>query len=232
MAVDSDHVLRGLLKTYTKTPDENETGHLNRDFRSAVRQFAEAHRLPFSQDNAGNIYIVQPGQDSELSAIAIAFPLDEGLSPDSFEGAFKTFESLRKVNLGCDITLLGWTSIEGRLVGRDVWDRSGVLFAKPTTASNIPQLEQFSSLPEGSTFPLSAVFEVVEGQAATVRISGSPVLLPKVQKNASGSEASISTRKILRAPEVRIEGVSAVDVAAVTVQEYSVYVAALFENFD
>ena len=126
----------------------------------------------------------------------------------------------------------GWTSIGGRLVGRDMWERSGSLFAKPTTAPKIPQLEQFSDLPEGFTFPLSAVFEVVYVQAAKLRICGSPVLVPKVQKNALGSEAAVSTRKGLRAPEVRIEGVSAVDVAVVTVREYSAYVAALFENFD
>ncbi|KAK4943049.1 hypothetical protein LTR10_017248 [Elasticomyces elasticus] len=221
MAVDSDQALPGLLTAYTKSPDKNETDHLNKDFRSALRQFAETQRLHFST-----------GRDSELSAIAIAFPLDEGLSPDSFEGAFRTFKSLLGTNLGCDITLLGWTAIGGRLVGRDVWDRSGALFAKPTTAPNIQQLEQFSDLPEGSTFPMSAIFEVVEGQAANVRICGSPVLLPKVQKNAPGWEASTSTRKSLRAPEVRIEGISAVDVAAVTIREYSVYVAALFENFD
>lgn len=118
-------------------------------------------------------------------------------------------------------------------MGREQWEKSGALFAKPSTDPAIPQLEQFSDLPDGSKFPLSAVFEVLEDQGATVRISGSPVLLPKAEKNAPGSEVSISPTKSSRSPEVRIEGPSSVlDVVCVTVREYSVYVAALFENFD
>ena len=57
MADDSDQALPGLLKAYTKLLDSNETDHLNKNLRSALRRFAETRRLQFSVSKSSQLEV-------------------------------------------------------------------------------------------------------------------------------------------------------------------------------
>lgn len=80
---------------------------------------------------------------------------------------------------------------------------------------------------------MSALFQIVVTEDATISIHGSPIL---VQKAADAAQRPVKRlaegQTPRRAPEVRIEGREAVSVGRDTVELYSKYIAALFDNFD
>ncbi|KIX96082.1 uncharacterized protein Z520_08337 [Fonsecaea multimorphosa CBS 102226] len=203
---------------------------LNTALRKALRLFAAAARLDFVQDNAGNIHIWKHGRDPELANIAIAFQLDESRSRASCESAFRLFHQLQRENLLCGLTLLGWTSVGVDYLGRDLWETGGYI---PTKKQVQPELEQFSTFEDVSKFQLSAVFEVAETQDIPLEAEGAPVLIEHVKKVATSAVASRpTTRKQMRAPEIRIKGQNAETIGFEAIKTYSAYVGALFDNFD
>lgn len=182
------------------------------------------------QDNVGNIYIDSQGRDPELPPIGLCFPLDSSLSPEAFEGALRVFLVLQSRNLICGISLIGWSSPNGKLLGREVWE--GRLSAE-ALYSTCPDIRQFTTMTNVDQFSLSALFEIVKSQRDAIAIQGSPVLVQKATEVAN--EAAISKTTVLspsRAPDVRIDGNLAVPLAISTVELYSKYVQALFDNFD
>ena len=167
--------------------------------------------------------------------------MDDGFSPATFSSAFRVFSSLAREDLLSDLSLLGWTTLQGKLLGQDAWrssielnDWQVVVGQKPTTARTLsPELDEFHELPSPSTFPMSAIFEVEKTQAEAIRVTGSPVLVNKA-RNHSREEVNVgsSTAKTPRAPELRVEGADAEEVALKTICDYSDYCGALFDNFD
>ena len=192
------------------------------------------------QDSVGNIYLTRQGRDPEVPGIAIGFPVDGGCSSTIFTSAFRTFSSLAGEDLLCDVILLGWTTLQGKVLGQDIW-RSSVSLNEwqsavgqvATPAATISGMDQFQALPSPSQFPVSAVFEIAKNGDEAVMASGSPVLVEKARKH-SGEDLIVgpSKEKFLRAPELRIEGVRAEEVAHATISDYMHYIAALFDNFD
>ncbi len=197
------------------------------------------------QDTIGNISIIRPGTDNTLSGIALAFPLDDR-SPQNarFLSALHVFESLKDVNLACDIILLGWSSPSspgGAEIGKSVWEGDTTV---EEAYSSIKELKEIANNidqdhPAPEELYLSAIIEVIQEerkQNAPLEVEGSFVLVEKVQKISGGEakekkahEGSPNSNKV---PVVRIEGKGSEDVARKLVIEYSRYVVGLFENFD
>lgn len=115
-------------------------------------------------------------------------------------------------------------------MGHDVWEGR---ISLEESLSQAPDLKQFSSMDSFSSFGMSALFEIVVTQEATISIRGGPIL---VQKAANAAQRPVKTQSEgqtpRRAPEVKIEGREAVSVGRATVELYSKYIAALFDNFD
>ncbi|KAI0544556.1 hypothetical protein F4679DRAFT_34969 [Xylaria curta] len=223
------------LQTAYETCDYNDGVDiytLNTELREQLNQYAAAEQLSVNQDSAGNIGITKPGQDSTLAAIALSFPLD-GCGKSSFVSAFRVFNLLRADNLQCGVTLLGWSSVGERLIGREIWMVAGA--KKGSIPPILSQLERFSDLADPSTVTFSAIVEVWGDAAVVTEVVGSPILVETAKKHmgARGQlKATILERGAVRAPELRIMGMEAETVARGLVKDYSEYVTALFENFD
>ncbi|KAI9818744.1 MAG: hypothetical protein M1827_007564 [Pycnora praestabilis] len=159
----------------------------------------------------------------------------------SFSGAFNTFLSLQKLDTKCAITLLGWSSPGGSTIGQEVWegDRTAT-----EGYERFPELEQFKGGEEARGFSLSAIFEVLEsaaGSDAPLTVRGSAVLTEATRRAATAHASSAGNKAVTvesggyvskRVPFVTIQGTDAGTLARVTIERYSEYVAALFENFD
>ncbi|KAI1741290.1 hypothetical protein F4680DRAFT_72940 [Xylaria scruposa] len=223
------------LETAYETCDYNDGVDiytLNTGLREQLKQYATSEQLSISQDSAGNVGITKPGQDSTLAAIALSFPLD-GCGKSSFVSAFRVFDLLRADHLQCDVTLLGWSSVGERLIGRDIWMVAGA--KKGFVPPILSQLERFSDLADPSTVTFSAIVEVRGDTAVVTEVTGSPILVETAKKHM-GARGQLKTTMLekgpIRAPELRIVGMEAEIVARKLVKDYSEYVAALFENFD
>jgi len=236
-----EEALRWLQTAYEEPlSDKNASEILNTRLRRSLRQHAAAVRLHYAQDKVGNIYITRSGREPDIASIALAFPLDGALDSLAFAGAFRLFSHLANDDLICPLVLVGWTSAGKKILGRDIWHSSAShnvwqtpVTQKTTADLSLLELEQFSTLPEASDFPLSAIFEVVKTKAETLKLSGSLILVEKARKRAGEDvETEYSQPKVTRAPEIRIEGKTAEKVARATICDYSEYVAALFDNFD
>ncbi|KAI1212605.1 uncharacterized protein F4807DRAFT_342599 [Annulohypoxylon truncatum] len=225
--MSGDSSFADLRKAYAST--ESQQTLLNKTFRGALKDFAASQSLQFSEDSAGNNYITRPGKDAGIAPIAIAFPLDGGLSETSFTSAFRVFSLLSKVELSCDLMLVGWTSLDGRVVGRDIWDSSAT--ASPPVVP--PELEIFQQKDDPKDMSVSAVFEVSEKKGAALEIDGSPVLVEKARKLAT-TQANVHEfgKGLIRAPSISIIGPEAESISCSAIREYSAYIVALFDNFD
>jgi hypothetical protein len=144
-------------------------------------------------------------------------------------GALRVFLRFEKINTSCDITLVGWSSIKGRSIGQDVWEGS---ISRDAGYEVAPELKQFLALEDARAFSLSAIFQFAETEKALIA-TGSPVLMEKV-RNAAAAEIKVEFRTLVsrRAPVASIQGKGAVSVGKLSVENYSRYVAGLFENFD
>ncbi|KAI1746715.1 hypothetical protein F4782DRAFT_41285 [Xylaria castorea] len=205
---------------------------LNAGFREELKKYAASEQLSVNQDSAGNLGITKPGYDSSLAAITLSFPLD-GCGKSSFVSAFRVFNLLRADDLQCDLTLLGWSSMGERLVGRDIWVAAD---AKKGSALPIPpQLERFSDLADPSTVTFSAIVGIRGDADTATEVAGSPILVEMAKKHMGTNgqlEATMLDRGPVRAPELRVVGMEAEVVARELLKGYSEYVAALFDNFD
>ncbi|KAF2110190.1 hypothetical protein BDV96DRAFT_584529 [Lophiotrema nucula] len=225
-----EDALTRLSAAYNAGLQENATKALNVSLRKSLRLWAAHERLRFTQDDVGNIYVVRTGRDPELASIAVTFPLDSTLSLSSFIGAFDTFFNLQSESLVCDVTLLGWTSPGGELIGQRVWEGS---MSRDEAQMLVPDIQQFSGMDSTTAFALSAAFEVLATGSDRLTVKGSPVLVTKVCQEAENEvDVERATGTALRAPVVSLQGVKAVSVAQKVVVLYSEYVAALFDNFD
>lgn len=188
------------------------------------------------QDNAGNLYLTRSGRDSQLAAMAIEFPVDEGVSPSTFSSAFRVFSHLASEDLICDITLVGWTCLNGKPIGRDLWQSFTPLKMKQheSVAEAPAELDQFASLPNVSDLPLSALFAISENEEQALRISGSPVITSATAPSTGDNDVQIvpSPSKPRRAPAVEILGRNAERCSRQMIRDYAKYVVALFDNFD
>ncbi|KAI0883744.1 uncharacterized protein GGS22DRAFT_189711 [Annulohypoxylon maeteangense] len=225
--MSAENSLDGLRKAYAST--ETQQPSLNTIFRGALKDFAVAQSLQFSEDSAGNNYITRRGKDPSIAPIAITFPLDGSLSETSFTSAFRVFSLLAKVELPCDLLLVGWTSLGERIVGRDIWDSS-------VTASSqvIPsELASFQQGDDPKDVSVSAVVEVSEQMGAPLRIEGSPVLVKKARRLMTAlADVRELGKGLARAPCISITGPEAESIACSIIREYSAYIVALFDNFD
>ncbi|KAI2464409.1 hypothetical protein F4781DRAFT_436431 [Annulohypoxylon bovei var. microspora] len=225
--MSGDNTLAGLRKAYACA--ENEKTSLNTTFRGALRGFAESQSLHFFEDNAANNYITRRGKDASLAPIAIAFPLDGGLSEMSFASAFRVFSLLSKADLPCDLMLAGWTSLGERIVGRDIWDASVI------ASSHVipPELELFQQRGNPKDVSISAVFGVSEQMGVALKIEGNRVLVEKTRRLAT-TQADIRElgKGLTRAPSISIVGPEAESITCSAIREYSAYIVALFDNFD
>jgi hypothetical protein len=162
--------------------------------------------------------------------MGLCFPLDASKSPEAFEGALRTFLSLQNRSLTCGVTLIGWSSPEGKILGRDAWQ--GVL-STDAVYSQYPDIKQFSTMAGVDKFTVSALFDIASSQSDSLSVQGSPVLVQKATEATPGAVMSKSyVQAPGRAPEVKIEGKAAVSLGITTVDVYNRYVAALFENFE
>ncbi|KAI2634813.1 hypothetical protein GGS26DRAFT_589730 [Hypomontagnella submonticulosa] len=202
---------------------------LNIPLREALRRFAASQSFQFSEDNAGNNYITRRGSDSGLAPIAIAFPLDGTLSETSFKSALRVFMLHSKVDLPCDLVLVGWTSMGSRLIGREIWEASATASGLGDTP---PGLERFKGMENPQSASVSAIFEIRE-QIGTLRIDGSPVLIDQLRKLVTvQADFHQSLEMGSRAPWISIAGSGAESVACSAIKDYSAYIVALFDNFD
>ncbi|TRX93706.1 hypothetical protein FHL15_005382 [Xylaria flabelliformis] len=205
---------------------------LNLRLREQLKQYAASEQLSVNQDSAGSIGITKPGRDPTLAAIALSFPLD-GCGKSWFISAFHVFNLLRADDLQCDVTLLGWSSMGERLIGRDIWIASDA--KKGSALPILSQLERFSDLAHPSTITFSAIIEVREDAAVVTEVAGTPILVDTAKEHigARGQlKATVLERRAIRAPELRVVGMEADVVTRELVKHYSEYLAALFENFD
>ncbi|XDG07586.1 hypothetical protein ABKA04_007201 [Annulohypoxylon sp. FPYF3050] len=200
---------------------------LNTTLREALKKFCKTQSLQFSEDNVGNNYVTRPGKDTGISPIAVAFPLD-GSSEASFTSAFRIFSLLSKLELPCDVMLVGWTSLGERIIGRDIW----FSIDSKSNQDVPPDLEIFKQGDSPKDVSVSAVFEVSE-QGVPLTIEASPVLLEKAR---SLTAAQTNLRELRpgfnRAPLISIMGTGAESIACSIIREYGAYVVALFDNFD
>ncbi|KAI0860543.1 hypothetical protein F4860DRAFT_514714 [Xylaria cubensis] len=223
------------LQAAYETYDHNNGAGIcafNFRLREQLKQYATSEQLSVNQDSAGNIGITKPGRDSTLAAIALSFPLD-GCGKPSFVSAFRVFSLLRNDDLQCDVTLLGWSSADERLIGRDIWMAAGA--KKGPTPPILSQMERLSNLADPSTITFSAIVEVREDAAVVNEVTGTPILV-EIAKEHMGARGQLKTtvleRRAIRAPELRVVGMEAEVITRELVKHYSEYVAALFENFD
>ncbi|KAI1362831.1 hypothetical protein F5Y08DRAFT_259387 [Xylaria arbuscula] len=209
-----------------------ENNNLNIAMREALHQYAMDKRLAFEQDSAGNVYLTPSSNDHSLANIAIAFPIDTNDSSQLFASAFATFDLLRRDEVLCGVTLMGFTSVRGEGVGLETWDNAIDIPGKPVALSGLPLLAQFTKSPSPTTFPLSAIFQISES-AASLSLAGSSLLTAKAQKILGDQEGRrVCTQEFRRAPRLRVEGLEAVEVSRRIICAYSEYVVALFDNFD
>lgn len=220
-----------LQRAYSKQGDGDT---LNTAMRRALRQHAAAERLEFRQDSVGNVYINKYGRDSDLGAIALAFPLDVHMSPQLFVGAFTVFSQLASQDLLCGLTLMGCTSWKEGLVGLEMWAAStddSVKSASPSPQSGM--LKQFSSLPSPSEFVFSAIIQVSDNNSQALKLDGSFILMARAQESVQDLGAvTTHVRDFPRAPRLLIDGCNAEKIATKSIRGYSEYIAALFDNFD
>ncbi|OTB05027.1 hypothetical protein M426DRAFT_147098 [Hypoxylon sp. CI-4A] len=206
-----------------------EATHLNVPFREVLKNVAASKSLHFSEDSAGNIYIIRRGKDSELAPIAVSFSLDHGPTESIFASAVRIFSILSEADLHCDLMLVGWTYLDSTLVGRELWDKS------ITTAHNgaPPELNIFREMESPENMPISAIFEVSEKEGIALRVEGSPILVEKVRKfTTDQTSLHVSEKQLTRAPSVTVVGPGAESIACSMIKEYSAYIVALFDNFD
>ncbi|KAI1088915.1 hypothetical protein F5B19DRAFT_401609 [Rostrohypoxylon terebratum] len=216
--------LASLRKAYI---DGHSQTSLNPTFREALKDFCRAQSLQLSEDSAGNNYITRPGKFTGIPPIAIAFPLDDSAELQ-FTSTFRLFLHLSKVQLPCDVMLVGWSSLGLREVGRDIWS---TINTKPNPTIP-PELEPFQQRDSPKNFSVSAVF-VVAKLEAPLTISGSPVLMEKVRSlTTDQAYLSESVGDLIRAPNITILGHEAESIACALIKEYGAHVVALFDNFD
>ncbi|KAF2103630.1 hypothetical protein NA57DRAFT_69844 [Rhizodiscina lignyota] len=221
-----------ILSAYrTPLPKDCAITPLDREFRETLTEWAESEPLQCSQDHAGNIYITHAGQDPDLAPIAISFPIDGANSSNNISSALNVFSQLCNKACACSVTLLGWTSVSGNLLGRDLW-------AQPTQIEqhrpSNPWLEDFSECRRASEFPLSAIFEIAEDSQGPLKLVGSHILIQRARENPASNarvEYSISKASSTRAPEIMVKGNDAEKMAQRLIQDYSEYVAAIFDTF-
>ncbi|RDW57629.1 hypothetical protein BP6252_13711 [Coleophoma cylindrospora] len=222
----SDGLVRQLEKL---SVDDSCSPGLNTVLRQRLKEFAHTRNHNFQQDNIGNIYITRAGSDSELSAIAVTFPLDSSNCWATLSSALQVFLDLESIHTSCDITLLGWSSPHDNPIGHNVWEGAISLAAGYEQAA---ELKQFASLEDVRNFSLSANFQLLETDEPLVA-KGSPVLIQKLQEAAAGQVKVILESPISkRVPVLSIQGKGAIAVAKLSVEYYSRYVVGLFENFD
>ncbi|KAI1642847.1 uncharacterized protein F4817DRAFT_277808 [Daldinia loculata] len=219
--------LTNLQKTYAG-PHESPAS-LNTPFREALRSYATSQSLHFFEDSLGNNYITQRKQDTDIAPIAIAFPLDGGLSESSFISAFRVFSLLSEVSLPCNLVLVGWTTLRSQLIGQELWQASAT-----TPSYSVPsELQEFQGKSSAKDVSFSAVFGASEQKEISLRIEGSTILVEKTRRLTTGqADIRQSHKKIIRAPWVSITGPEAEAVAIAAIKEYSAYIVALFDNFD
>ncbi|KAI0848376.1 hypothetical protein F5Y00DRAFT_238239 [Daldinia vernicosa] len=221
------NTLTNLQKTYAGP--HASPASLNTPFREALRSYSTSQSLQFSEDTLGNIYITRRERDTDIAPIAIAFPLDGGLSEPSFTSAFRVFSLLSEVSLPCNPVLVGWTTLGSRLIGQELWEAS----ATAPSYSVPPELQEFQGKTNAKDVSFSAVFGASEQKGIPLRIEGSSILVEKTRKLATGqTDIRQSHKKIIRAPWVSITGPEAEAVAVAAIKEYSAYIVALFDNFD
>lgn len=136
------------------------------------------------KDSVGNIYIIRQDRDPDLSGIALTFSLDRPLSNSSFSAASRTFLDLEQSKTSCDVTLLGWSSPDGRTIGHDVWEGTCAATAGYELA---PELREFSGLEDVSSFSLSAIIEVIDTSSDSLVVRGGPVLTEATRRVAHKS---------------------------------------------
>jgi hypothetical protein len=185
------------------------------------------------QDNIGNIYITRCGSDLELASIALGFPLDSIPAEDTFPGAFKVFQEIAEIKTRCSVTLVGWAAPSSCNLGEEVWDGR---ISTSVGYARAPELKLFSNLEEPSTFPFSALFQIIEEEQLeldSLTAQGSPVITQRLHLVTS-LPLKVENGGSLpqRVPFISLRGKSAVSVGKLVVKDYSNYVAALFENFD
>ncbi|KAI8957735.1 hypothetical protein F5Y11DRAFT_352218 [Daldinia sp. FL1419] len=216
-----------LQKTYAG-PDTSPTS-LNTSFREALRSYAAAQSLHFTEDQIGNIYMSRSGLDVDIAPIAVTFPLDGGLSVSTFTTAFRIFSLLSEVSLPCSIVIVGWFCLRERQLGKVFWDMSaaGPLQKVPS------QLQGFQENIHPKDISFSAVCRVTEEEGVPLQLEGSPILI-KMARGFMTTEADIdiSRWRAPRAPWVTIMGPGAEALALSTIKEYSAYIGAIFNNFD
>ncbi|KAI1662861.1 hypothetical protein F4813DRAFT_12928 [Daldinia decipiens] len=221
------HTLTDLKRIYAG-PHVSPTS-LNTPFREALRSYATSQSLHFFEDNLGNNYITRRERDTDIAPIAIAFPLDGGLSEPSFTSAFRVFSLLFEVSLPCNLVLVGWATLGSRLIGQELWEASAA-----TPSYSVPsELQEFQGNPSARDVSFSAVFGASKQKGIPLRIEGSSILVEKTRRLTTGqADISQSHKKIIRTPWVSITGPEAEVVAIAAIKEYSAYIVALFDNFD
>ncbi|KAI1464599.1 uncharacterized protein F4812DRAFT_160643 [Daldinia caldariorum] len=221
------HTLANLQKTYVGP--HAIPASLNTPFREALKSYAASQKLQFSEDSIGNNYITRGDRDADIAPIAIAFPLDGGLSESAFISAFRLFSLLSEASLPCNLMLVGWTYSGSRLVGQELWELSAT-----TPSYEVPsELQEFQGKASPKDVSFSAIFQASEEKRTPLRIDGSPVLVEKARKLTTvQADVRQSHKKTVRAPWISITGPGAEDVAMEAIKEYSAYIVALFDNFD
>ncbi|KAF6219066.1 hypothetical protein HO133_005610 [Letharia lupina] len=212
----------------------HEHSGLNTALRNGLEAFAASTRSGFTQDDVGNVYITRPGTDPSVCAIALTFPLDSSSSSphDTFSGALHTFLELLHTTTGCDVSLLGWSSLGNSTVGRDVWEEG---LSVHEAYEEFPELKAFDGRGDVSAFGCSALLELIEVDGAALVVRGDALLAEKARGYlpAHGSVAVAGEGpNSSRCPVVSICGDGAIGVGKKVVIDYSEYVAKLFENFD
>ncbi|KAI0466922.1 hypothetical protein F4859DRAFT_518543 [Xylaria cf. heliscus] len=212
---------------------QSQDGALNMEMRKALYQHAAVRGLKVEQDCVGNVYLSRMAGDDTLASIAIGFPLDTCNSPRSFTGAFLAFGRLIQEEIPCGVTLMGFTSLHGKDIGLEVWEKTITMPGKPSAPIGIPSFDQFSKYPSPATFTFSAIFQISEATGMPLSLFGSSILVAKVQRFLQGQEGvRVTTQEFHRAPRLKIEGPGAEDVTRKIICAYSEYVVALFNNFD
>lgn len=93
------------------------------------------------------------------------------------------------------------------------------------------QLELFSTLEDPADMSFSAIIDVLNNDTECIELSGSPILVNHARKHARDAVIEVKGA-IVRAPELRVVGKGAEEVAYLLVKDYSKYVGALFDNFE
>lgn len=143
----------------------------------------------------------------------------------------RVFELLRDDDLLCGVALVGWTSIQNRLVGRDAWTSAGSKAKGASATTAAPQIEDMIDFDDPANFNFSAILNILDNASERVELFGSPVLVAHAKKHTSSAVVGLNMDTV-RAPELRIMGKGAGHVAHSLVRDYSKYFGALFDNLD